>query len=138
MKLRVSIKTTNLFYKNDPILYFSAAAASLPINLLAYKTGRSSLVCKTFIAIGLVGVIGNAYFMRLPEHGAYIVARSCHKLYSFLLAFFLQSRIVFKSGCVFRDTQSMLASVVFKSVMDAGIEACTGPCVVVEETQKKN
>ena len=76
MKLRVSIKTTNLFYENDPILYFSAAAASLPINLLAYKTGRSSLVCKTFIAIGLVGVIGNAYFMRLPEHGAYIVARS--------------------------------------------------------------
>ena len=87
MKLRVSIKTTNLFYENDPILYFSAAAASLPINLLAYKTGRSSLVCKTFIAIGLVGVIGNAYFMRLPEHGAYIVARSGHKLYSFLLAF---------------------------------------------------
>jgi len=54
----------------------SAAVASLPINLLAYKSGRSSLVCKLFIAVGLFGVIGNAYFMRLPDHGAYIVV-SC-------------------------------------------------------------
>ena len=33
-------------------------------------------MCKLFIAIGLFGVIGNAYFMRLPDHGAYIVV-SC-------------------------------------------------------------
>jgi len=54
-----------------------AAVASIPIGLLAYKNaGRSSLICKAFVGVGLLGVVGNAYFMRLPGHGAYIVA-SC-------------------------------------------------------------
>ena len=62
-------------------------------------------------------MIGNAYFMRLPEHGAYIVARSGHKhkLYSFLLAFFLQSRIVFKV-CMFLETHNQCLRQLFSRV----------------------
>ena len=58
------------------LILTSAAIASIPIGLLAYRTGRFSLICKAFIAVGMLGVIGNAYFMRLPFHGAYIVV-SC-------------------------------------------------------------
>ena len=55
------------------LILISATVASFPIGLLAYRTGRFSLVCKAFITVGLLGVIGNAYFMRLPYHGIYIV-----------------------------------------------------------------
>ena len=57
------------------LIFACAALSSMPIGLLAYKMGphRTTLICKSFIAIGLTGVASMAYFMRYSDQTAAII-----------------------------------------------------------------
>ena len=60
------------------LIFACAAISSIPIGLLTYKLGshRTSLICKSFIAVGLTGVAGSAYFMRFPDQTVGIIISS--------------------------------------------------------------
>ncbi len=58
--------------------------ASFPFGVLAYKTGRLTLICKACGAGAIVALCLMAYFLRLPDVGAGIVA-SCVLLGVFAL-----------------------------------------------------
>ena len=60
------------------LIFACAAISSIPIGLLTYKLGahRTSLICKSFIAVGLLGVAGSAYFMRFPDQTVGIIISS--------------------------------------------------------------
>lgn len=57
-------------------LIFAAAAIScIPIGLLTHKMGsqRTSLICKSIISVGLLGLAGVVYFLRYPNQTAGIL-----------------------------------------------------------------
>ena len=60
------------------LIFACAAISSIPIGLLTYKLGshRTSLICKSFIAVGLCGVAASAYFMRYPDQTVGILISS--------------------------------------------------------------
>ena len=57
------------------LIFGCATITAVPIGLLAYRIGshRSSLICKGFIGVGIIGVATAAYFMRYPNQTAGIV-----------------------------------------------------------------
>ena len=57
------------------LIFACAALSSMPIGLLAYKMGphRTTLIVKSFIAIGLAGVASMAYFMRYSDQTVAII-----------------------------------------------------------------
>ena len=57
------------------LIFACAAVSSIPIGLLAYRLPphRMSLICKGFIATGLLGVAASAYFMRYPDQTVGII-----------------------------------------------------------------
>ena len=60
------------------LIFAFAVICSMPISLLTLKSGnqRTSLIYKSFIAVGLLGVVGLAYFMRFPHQTVGIIISS--------------------------------------------------------------